>query len=107
MKVFRQIEKIYRLKELIALPEEQLRTSEVYDELLRILHNMKGTLAMFGYKAAADIVHTLESDYEDFRAGQKDLHNFRDVFAANLKELDVALNKGVDSSSILDEDADN
>jgi len=57
-----------KLEETLLQLEEDLSNYELVNEVFRIMHSLKGSGAMFGYKNLSDFTHELETLYDKIRS---------------------------------------
>ena len=55
--------------------EDNLENEDMLNEIFRIMHTIKGTAGMFGFRKIEKLTHLLEDIYSDLRNGTKQINN--------------------------------
>ncbi|MEW6711478.1 MAG: chemotaxis protein CheW [Candidatus Riflebacteria bacterium] len=87
-------ELLHELEQLLLDLENSPGNSEVAAGILRILHTLKGTSAMFAFNEISDFVHKIEAIFIHFRDSQKNIDkSLIDVFIAAADTIRRALHE--------------
>lgn len=97
-----------RLYEIITDLEKGLDVSDVYNEIFRLVHNVKGNSKSAGFDSFSSIVHELETKLLPFREGEKKfskvdieiLDSCYSVFTNSLDEIKSNLSCDLDFTSL-------
>jgi len=80
-----------KLEESLLTLEDDPKNKELINEVFRIMHSLKGSGAMFGFKNLSSFTHELESLYDQIRSDNLDLNtdiiNFTMNAIDHIKEL--------------------
>jgi two-component system chemotaxis sensor kinase CheA len=87
---------VEEVKELLLQLEDDLinlennpESPEIVNNIFRVMHTLKGSAGMVGFKNIQDLTHGFENTYEQIREGK--LHVNSDIIDVTLKAKDLIL----------------
>ncbi|HLO59908.1 MAG TPA: chemotaxis protein CheA [Bacteroidales bacterium] len=92
---------ILQLEEMLLSLEQGSRDKQVIDGIFRVMHTLKGSAGMFGFKNIQDITHEFEGLFDRIRSGELEIN--REIIDLTLQAKDSieSMLKGKDSQTVL------
>jgi two-component system chemotaxis sensor kinase CheA len=94
-------ELILQLEEMLLSLEQGSREKQLIDGIFRVMHTLKGSAGMFGFKNIQDLTHEFEGLFDRIRAGELEIN--REIIDLTLQAKDSieSMLKGKDSQNVL------